>query len=133
MSYVKRRHNAKFGVQLSHTFLNESFQFGITEPNFNDQASPDFLPGLLQFDLTRGGKQFLFRAHTGIKQEAFYGQDTLTFGQAAISLGLRFDNYDGITKGKLLQPRLEISYHVKSTGTVLRGSFTRSFESPYNK
>src|ERR1700686_206612 len=25
LSYVKGRHNAKFGVQLSHTFLNESF------------------------------------------------------------------------------------------------------------
>jgi len=28
LSYVKGRHNAKFGVQLSHTFLTESFKFG---------------------------------------------------------------------------------------------------------
>ncbi len=133
LSYVKGRNNAKFGVQLSHTFLTESFKFGITDPNFNDPASPNFLPGLLPFDLTRGGQQFAFRGHTDIKQEAFYAQDILTLGQAAVSLGLRFDNYDGITKGKLLQPRLGISYHLKSTGTVLRGSFMRSFESPYNE
>jgi hypothetical protein len=55
LSYVKGRNNAKFGVQFSHTFLNEGFQFGITDPEFNDPASPDFLPGLLQFDLTRSG------------------------------------------------------------------------------
>src|SRR6266576_5304140 len=133
LSYVKGKHNAKFGVQLSHTFLTESFKFGITDPDFNDPASPDFLPGLLPFDLTRGGKQFNFRGHTDIKQEAFYAQDILTLGQAAVSLGLRFDNYDGITKGKLLQPRLGVSYHIKQTGTVLRGSFMRSFESPYNE
>jgi hypothetical protein len=133
LSYVKGKHNAKFGVQLSHTFLTESFRFGITDPGFNDPASPDFLPGLLQFDLTRGGKQFNFRGHTDIKQEAGYAQDTLTIGQATASFGVRFDNYDGITKGKLLQPRLGISYHLKSTGTVLRGSFMRSFETPYNE
>lgn len=133
LSYVKGKHNAKFGVQLSHTFLNESFKFGITDPDFNDPASPDFLPGLLPFDLTRGGQQFNFRGHTDIKQEAFYAQDILTLGQAAVSLGVRFDNYDGITKGNLLQPRLGLSYHFKSTGTVLRGSFMRSFESPYNE
>jgi len=133
VSYVKGRNNAKFGVQLSHTFLTESFKFGITDPDFNDPASPDFLPGLLPFDLTRGGKQFNFRGHTDIKQEAFYAQDTLTLGNATASFGVRFDNYDGITKGKLLQPRLGVSYHVKSTGTVLRGSFMRSFESPYNE
>src|SRR5438128_828227 len=133
LSYVKGKHNAKFGVQLSHTFLTESFKFGITDPDFNDPASPDFLPGLLPFDLTRGGTQFNFRGHTDIKQEAFYAQDTLTIGQATASLGVRFDNYDGITKGNLLQPRLGLSYHLKSTGTVLRGSFMRSFESPYNE
>src|SRR5258706_15349661 len=117
VSYVKGRNNAKFGVQVSHTFLNESFEFGITDPDFNDPASLDFLPGLAPFDLTRGGRQFRFRGHTDIKQEAFYSQDILTLGQAAASFGVRFDNYDGITKSKLLQPRLAISYHVKSTDT----------------
>jgi hypothetical protein len=133
LSYVKGKHNAKFGVQISHTFLTEGFQFGITDPDFNDPASPDFLPGLLPFDLTRGGKPFAFRGHTDIKQEALYAQDSLTLGQATLSMGVRFDNYNGITKGRLVQPRLGISYLVKRTGTVLRGSFTRNFETPYNE
>jgi hypothetical protein len=133
LSYVKGRNNAKFGVQLSHTFLDESFKFGITDPNFNDPASPDFLPGLLPFDLTRGGQEFSFRGHTDIKQEALYAQDNLTLGNATFLLGVRFDNYNGITKGKLVQPRLGFSYLVKRTGTVLRGSYTRNFETPYNE
>jgi hypothetical protein len=133
LSYVKGRHNAKFGVQLQHTFLTEGFQFGITDPDFNDPASPDFLPGLLPFDLTRGGNYFVFHGHTDIKQEAVYAQDNVTLGNATATLGVRFDNYNGITKGRLVQPRLGISYQVKPTSTVLRASFTRNFETPYNE
>lgn len=133
LSYVKGKHNAKFGAQISHTFLTEGFQFSITDPNFNDPASPSYLPGLTQFDLTRGGSPFLFHGHTDIKQEAFFAQDNITLGNAAISLGLRFDNYDGLTHANLLQPRLGISYLVKRTGTVLRGSYSRNFETPYNE
>ena len=133
LSYVKGRNNAKFGVQISHTFLTEGFQFGITDPNFNDPTSPDFLPGLLPFDLTRGGSPFGFHGHTDIKQEALFAQDTLTLGNATVLLGLRFDNYNGITHGKMLQPRLGVSYLVKGTNTVLRGSYTRNFETPYNE
>ena len=133
LSYVKGKHNAKFGVQLSHTFLTEGFNFGITDPDFNDPASPDFLPGLLPFDLTRGGSPFLFHGHTDIKQEAFYAQDNITAGNATFLLGVRFDNYNGITKDRLLQPRLGVSYLVKRTNTILRGSYTRNFETPYNE
>lgn len=133
VSYVKGINNAKFGLQISHTFLTEGFQFGITDPNFNDPASPDFAPGLLAFDLTRGGTPFAFHGHTDIKQEALYAQDNLTLGNATVSLGLRFDNYNGIVHDRLLQPRLGISYHFTRTGTILRGSYTRNFETPYNE
>src|SRR6266403_601047 len=133
VSYVKGRHNAKFGVQFSHTFLNEGFQFGITDPNFNDPESEGFLPGLLPFDLTRGGSPFGFHGRTDIKQEALFAQDNVTIGNATVMLGLRFDNYNGITHDRLLQPRVGVSYLVKRTNTILRGSYTRNFETPYNE
>jgi|ERR1043166_4015316 hypothetical protein len=133
LSYVKGRHTAKFGVQLQHTLLTEGFQFAITDPNFNDPASPDFLPGLRAFDLTRGGHYFGFHGHADIRQEAVYAQDNVTIGNATATLGVRFDNYNGISKGRLVQPRLGISYHLKPTATVLRASFTRNFETPYNE
>ncbi len=133
VSYVKGIHNIKVGMQVSHTFLTEAFQFGITDPDFNDPTSSEFIPGLLPFDLTRGGTQFGFNGHTDIKQEAVYAQDNLTLKNLTLSLGLRFDNYDGITHGKALQPRIGASYLFKRTNTVLRGSYTRNFETPYNE
>lgn len=133
VAYNHGIHNAKVGVQLQHTFLTENFQFGITDPAFNDPASPDFLPGLAPFDLTRGGHLFTFHGHTDIKQEAFYAQDLITLRNLAVNLGLRYDNYDGISHGSLLQPRLGVSYNIKPTSTVLRFAYTRNFETPYNE
>jgi len=133
LSYVKGKHNAKFGAQIYNTRLTEGFHFGITDPGFNDPESPDFLPGLLQYDLTRGGSQFQFHGNKTIKQQAFYAQDSVTLGNATVMLGVRFDNYNGITKAKLVQPRLGVSYLVKRTNTVLRASYTRNLETPYNE
>jgi hypothetical protein len=133
VAYVSGHHSAKFGVQLQHTLLTENFQFGITDPTFNDPSSPGFLPGLLPFDLTRGGREFSFHGHTDVKQEAAYAQDNVTLGNLTLNLGARFDNYDGLSHGHSLQPRLGASYHLKGTGTILRASYTRSFETPYNE
>jgi outer membrane receptor protein involved in Fe transport len=132
IAYTKGKHNAKFGVQTSHTFLTEAFQFGITDPNFNDPARGDFLLGLLPYDLTRGGRLFNFNGHTDIKQVAAFAQDAITFGALTLSAGVRFDNYAGISKDHLWQPRLGLSYHLKSN-TVLRASYSRSLETPYNE
>src|SRR5262249_16442300 len=110
-----------------------AFQFGVTDPGFNDPASATFLPRLLPFDLTRGGRLFIFNGHTDVKQTAAYAQDAITLGDLAISLGLRFDNYAGISKDHLWQPRLGVSYHLKPTNTVLRASYSRSLETPYNE
>jgi hypothetical protein len=133
VAYNHGIHNAKIGVQLQHTFLTENFQFGITDPAFNDPTSPDFLPGLAPFDLTRGGNLFTFHGHTDIKQEAVYVQDLITLHGLALNLGLRYDNYDGISHGGLLQPRVGVSYNIKPTNTVLRFAYTRNFETPYNE
>ncbi len=134
VAYVKGIHNIKIGGQFQRTFLNEGFQFGITDPNFNDPTSPDFIPGLLPFDLTRGGRLFRFNGRATIKQEAAFVQDSMNFKNGlAVSLGLRFDNYNGLSKGKSLQPRLGVSYLFKPTNTVIRGSYTRNYETPYNE
>ncbi len=153
VAYVKGIHNLKIGGQFQHTFLNENFQFGITDPNFNPlclsfsgdpiagttcgagtNPNPDFLAGLLPFDLTRGGRLFIFHGRTDIKQEAAFAQDALSFKNGlTLSLGLRFDNYNGLSRGKSLQPRVGVSYLFKPTNTVVRASYTRNFETPYNE
>lgn len=133
VAYNHAVHNVKVGFQVQHTFLTEGFQFGITDPAFNDPTSESFIPGLAPFDLTRGGHLFAFRGHTDVKQEAVYAQDLMTIHDLSLNLGVRFDNYNGISHGNLWQPRLGVAYHVKPTNSVLRFAYTRTFETPYNE
>lgn len=153
VSYARGIHNIKVGGQVQWTALREAFNFGITDPGFNPLCfdgngdpvpgticgdgttpNPDYLPGLLSYDLTRGGQLFGFNGSRTIKQQAVYAQDSISFKNGlTASLGVRFDNYDGIAKGSSVQPRLGVSYRIAATNTVLRASYTRNFETPYNE
>ena len=129
-SLVARRNNFKAGVQMQHTLLNESFAFGITDPGLVADTNA---PGLAPYDLSRGGRLFRFHGHSDIKGYAIYAQDNLTFGGFNIQAGLRGDFYRGITSGNAVEPRLGISYLFKPTSTVLRVSYSRFYETPYNE
>src|SRR5262249_32043277 len=48
--------------------------------------------------------------------------------------GFRFDHYDGIgTTNNGAEPRIGVAYNIKHTGTVLRGAYARTFETPFNE
>ena len=72
-------------------------------------------------------------SHDTIKQQAAYIQDDIKAGDATFKLGLRVDHYDGLTTATLVQPRLGVSYAVPGSGTVLRASYGRTMETPYNE
>ncbi|HET6929424.1 MAG TPA: TonB-dependent receptor [Candidatus Acidoferrum sp.] len=147
LSYVKGAHNIKIGGTFQHTFLTEDFNFGITDPNFlpsqTDAAgNPCFAGGvalaspctdLLPFDLTRGGKLFPFNGHTDVKELALYAQDTITEGNWAFNLGMRFDLYRGIVHDWQPEPRVGLAYNIKKTNSVLRASYSRVLETPFNE
>jgi Carboxypeptidase regulatory-like domain len=157
-SYVSGVHNLKTGITLQQTSLTENFRFGITDPTVNAaclnadgspsispvptdpgqctgslQPNPDFLSILLPYDLSRGGSQYPFDANKDIKQAAFYVQDLITVGGLALNLGVRADLYRGIVNDDLIQPRVGASYNIKSTNTVLRASYARTQETPFNE
>ena len=92
-----------------------------------------FSPALLPFDLTRGGQLFNFHAAANINQYAFYAQDAITAGNFLFNIGFRFDRYDGLVSKSGPQPRAGVAYNVKKTGTVLRASYARTFETPFNE
>jgi hypothetical protein len=92
-----------------------------------------FGPGLLPFDLTRGGKLFNFHAAANINQYAFYAQDAVTLGNLVVNIGFRLDHYDGLVAKTSPQPRLGLAYNVKKTRTVLRAAYARTFETPFNE
>ena len=83
--------------------------------------------------MTNGGSPLAYDQSFTIKQQAAYVQDDIKAGHATLNLGLRFDHYDGLTTATQFQPRLGVSYAVTSSGTVLRASYGRTMETPYNE
>jgi hypothetical protein len=101
--------------------------------NNPDLVGAPFSPGLFPFDLTRAGSLFNFHATANINQYAFYIQDGITAGNFLFNVGFRLDRYDGLVSKTSPQPRLGIAYNIKSTGTVLRVAYARTFETPFNE
>ena len=88
---------------------------------------------LLPFDLTRGGNLFPFHGHTDVKELALYAQDTIIEGNWAFNLGVRFDLYRGIVHDWQPEPRVGVAYNIKKTNSVLRVSYSRVLETPFNE
>jgi len=125
---------------------------GTLEPNDGTDARatvPAFIPALGCFDLTRpvltaaaqtqdacASTQttlFPFRGHTDVKELALYLQDTISVGNWAFNLGFREDLYRGIVHDSQPQPRVGLAYNVKKTNSVLRVSYSRILETPFNE
>jgi carboxypeptidase family protein/TonB-dependent receptor-like protein len=152
VSYVKGIHNIKAGVTYEQTFLDENDAIGIVDPGLVAGIMPSCLnpvthqpiPGtpcaiLAPFDLTGGGglyapgTLFRFNGHTDIKELALYVQDAITWKNWSFNVGIRGDLYNGISKATQAEPRLGIAYNIKQTNTVLRVSYARTLESPFNE
>jgi len=156
-----KNHNIRVGTQIMDTALSERFFLGITSSTFNPVcldasgnalalpgitnpslcntinptyiANPNLLPGLVPYDLTRGGTYFSFYGENNIVEAAFYVTDTVKIGSLSIDMGLRDDEYMGLVTRNDVQPRLGLSYHVHSTDTVLRAAYSRTDETPFNE
>ena len=159
VAYSKGVHNAKIGASYWHTLLRESFNIGVTDPDFNAicvdssggavsdpvplspnqcaaagfQPNTAFIPNLLPYDLTRGGRLYPFYGDTDIKELAFYAQDSIRLGRLSLNPGLRYDRYNGLSQGHQLQPRFGLAYRTPLTNTTIRLSYARLFETPYNE
>jgi hypothetical protein len=94
---------------------------------------PYFNPVLLPYDLTRGGTLFPFYGHTDVKELAMYVQDTISVRNWSFNLGIRGDFYNGLTTANQAEPRVGISYNVAKTNTILRLSYARTLETPFNE
>jgi hypothetical protein len=143
ITYTHGGNNIKAGISYTQTFLTENFQLGIVDPNLEpglgcQNPNGSAIPGtacatLKPYDLTEGGGDYAFHGHTDVKEFAAYAQDAITFGRWSGNLGLRFDQYNGLVAANQVEPRLALSYKVKGPGTVLRVSYARSLESPFNE
>jgi len=156
-----KHHNIRVGMQVQATELSERFFLGVTSSTFNPVClnasgsalalpgitnpalcntinpsyvpNPNLLPGLVPYDLTRGGSYFSYYGTGDIKQVAVYVADDINLGAFNINIGLRDDEYMGLVTKNGIQPRLGISYHVHRTETVLRVAYSRTMETPFNE
>ncbi len=161
VSYVKGIHNIKIGGDYTQTFITERDQFGIVDPAFNPPClnadgsadtsatitnssqcsggllpNPGYAPVLAPYDLTRPGTftgLYGYFGHSDIKELALYIQDTVTFKNLTLNLGIRGDKYNGITSAGAAEPRVGAAYNIKRTGTVMRVSYARTMETPFNE
>ena len=162
ISYVKGINNIKLGAMYSQTFLRENDTLGLVSSTFNSpcvdlnnnplpgftnpsqcaaagfvsndpSVGGTFNPVLLPYDLTRGGGQFNFIGHTDVKELALYLEDQITLKNWLFNLGIRGDLYNGLTIARQAEPRVGIAYTISKTNTVLRLSYARTLESPFNE
>ena len=103
------------------------------DPALNPNATLGFNGNLLPYDLTRAGTLFTFFGHTDVKELALYLQDQIKAGSWVFNLGIRGDLYNGLAIQRQAEPRLGAAYTIKRTGTVLRASYARTLETPFNE
>jgi hypothetical protein len=109
-------------------------QNNASNPNAPGSAFyPFYNPVLAPYDLTRGGSPYTFNGHTDVKELALYLRDDITKGNWSLNLGLRGDFYNGLSTARQAEPRLGVAYNVKRTNTILRVSYARTLESPFNE
>lgn len=105
----------------------------IANPQTVTPCAGCFLPGLLQYDLTRGGSLLNFNGQTDVKEVALYAEDTISIHQFAFSLGIRSDFYSGLSHRDMPEPRIGASYHLLKSNTVFRLGYARTMVTPYNE
>ncbi len=155
LTYTRGINLIKIGGNYAQTFLTENDTLGIVNALYNapcvdasgnpvagydspaacgsDFPNPQYLPVLGPYDLTRGGGLYTFNGHTDIKEIGVYAEDQITVGNWLLNLGLRGDVYNGLTDASQVEPRLGVSYKINATATVLRISYARTLESPFNE
>jgi Carboxypeptidase regulatory-like domain len=155
LSYVKGINNIKIGGNYAQTFLRENDQLGIIYDMYNspcvdangnplpgysdptqcgvNSANPGYNPVLAPYDLTRGGSEFAYNGHADVKEIALYLEDQIRVKQWLFNVGIRGDLYNGLAIARQAEPRVGLSYTVKQTNTVLRASYARTLETPFNE
>ena len=158
-SYARGHHNIKGGVQYGQTFLSENDGLGVVDPTYalsapcvdlagnplpgyaNQKAcdgvvaipNANYLSVLAPYDLTRGGSFYHYAGHTDVKELGTFVEDQIKAGNWLFNLGLRGDLYNGLTSSSQAEPRVGIAYNVKPSATVLRLSYARTLETPFNE
>jgi hypothetical protein len=109
------RNEWKVGVESDSIFLNENFNYIITDPTQFDDSTP----------LTFG----YLASRPDLEQSAFV-QDQIRLGNWTVNAGLRWDHYQLLLNQQAVDPRFAISRYFPSAGLVAHFSYDRVFQTP---
>ncbi|MFY9552897.1 MAG: TonB-dependent receptor [Thermoanaerobaculia bacterium] len=123
-------HEIKVGAVLKKYPVKEFFRFGISDPNFNDPASPGYNPNLAPYDLTRDGTFFELAAQATGTYAAGYVQDTVRWKDLTATIGLRYDSNSLPAADRQLEPRVGAAYYIEATRSVIRAAYNRVLYTP---
>jgi len=138
--------NADGSINTDPLITSQAQCGGVQNPG--GSADANFTPLLGCFDLTRTAALpasdgcpaafthsglASFAGHTDIKELALYVQDSISWKNWTLNIGVRGDLYNGITIARQAEPRAGLAYNIKRTNTVLRLSYAHSFETPFNE
>ncbi len=156
-TYSKGIQNLKVGIEYQQTFLRESDGLGIVGSTYNAPCvdvngdpvagysdptdcfvgslspNPNYTSVLRPYDLTRAGNFYNYFGRADIKELSMYVEDQIKAGNWNFNLGIRGDIYNGLAAAQQAEPRVGVAYNVKPTGTVLRVSYARTLETPFNE
>src|SRR5271165_5658249 len=109
------RNEWKFGVESDNIFVNEDFNYLITNP--------------LQFT-GNTPLNFSFVGNRPDLEQSAFVQDQIRLKEWAINAGLRWDHYQLLLNRQAVEPRLAISRYFPSAGLVVHFSYDRVFQTP---
>lgn len=111
----RSRHEFKFGIETDNTFLNEDFQYHITDPAWYNQQTPI---------------DFSFKGNRPDLEQSAYAQDLLHERHWSISLGLRWDHYQLMLNQQAVEPRISIARFFPRADMMVHVSYDRVFQTP---
>ncbi len=109
------RNEWKAGFESDNMFLNENFNYIITDPTQFDDGTP----------LT-----FAFQGNRPDLEQAAFVEDQIRLKNWTINAGLRWDHYQLLLNQQAVDPRLAISRYFPSLGLVAHFSYDRVFQTP---
>jgi hypothetical protein len=115
VSHHRGRHEFKAGVESDALFLNERFNYSISDPDYFDPSTPPSL----SFAATR----------PDLEQSAF-AEDQMHAGNWTLSAGLRWDHYQLLLNENALSPRITLGRFVPAWNMTLHASYDRVFQTP---